>query len=235
MLLLIAVAAVGLAIWVGPLSMARDAARHVSAMNQAKNIVLAMHNYQDANKVFPQAIIHDPQNVPLRSWRYAIIPYITNDPLYGQYDQSQPWNSAANDSLCRKNNYAEFIFARPGARNKNEHCTNFVVVTGPGTMFPDQEWIALKDVTDDHATTIMLVEIDHSDILWYEPRDLRIDKMSFIINDPDRSLPCIGNRRSKGALVAMADGSVKFLPQDTPPETLKAMLTIAGDAQVTLP
>ena len=214
---------------------AQQAARQMSSRNNLRTIGMAIVNYSDACQVLPQATIHNPQNVPLRSWRYAIIPFITNDPLYNLYDQSQPWNSAANDSLCRNNNYAEYIFARPGARNKNKHCTNFVVVTGPGTMFADQEWITLKDVTDDHATTIMLVVIDHSDILWYEPRDMRIDNMSFVINDPDRSRPCIGNRRMRGAIVGMADGSVKFLPQDTPPETLKAMLTIAGGETITFP
>ena len=76
---------------------------------------------------------------------------------------------------------------------------------------------------------IVVVEIGESDIPWYEPRDLRIDTMSFRINDPDPSKPCIGSRLSRGAIVGFADGHVEFLPEDTAPEKLHAMITIAGD------
>jgi hypothetical protein len=59
--------------------------------------------------------------------------------------------------------------------------------------------------------------------------------MSFRINDPDRAKPSIGNRELHGAFVGMADGSVRWLPETTPPETVRAMLTIAGGEKIVLP
>ena len=55
-----------------------------------------------------------------------------------------------------------------------------------------------------------------------EPRDLRIDTMSFRINDPDRSKPSIGSRLTQGAIVAFADGHVA-------PTTIKEMAALGGD------
>lgn len=119
--------------------------------------------------------------------------------------------------------------------NRVSLATNFVVVAGPGTLFPDDKPASLSDIKDDPATTILFVEIGNSDIPWYEPRDLRIDNMSFQVNDPNTKLSCIGNRRKRGAFVATADFTVHWLPETTPPATIKAMLTIDGGEKVTLP
>lgn len=73
-----------------------------------------------------------------------------------------------------------------------------------------------------------------SGIHWMEPRDLDAATMVFAINPPQgpgiSSHHCDATwwRRPLGANVALADGSVRFLPMDTPGEQLRAMLTIAG-------
>ena len=73
----------------------------MNAMNRAKIVAMAVHNYQLALNVFPPAIIPDSHNVPLHSWRVALTPYLMADPFYNLYDRSQPWNSPANDKLPR--------------------------------------------------------------------------------------------------------------------------------------
>lgn len=216
----------------------RHAAMRMSGQGRAKQSILALHFYLDQHRTFPAAQMHSSPGSPPYSWRVAILPYIEQQGLYAQYDQTLAWNAPANAALCRQPGQTGNVgrlFQITGEARQNEHCTDFVLVTGPGTLFPDDGPVSLIDVTDDRATTISFVEIDRSDILWYEPRDLRIDQMSFRINDPDRTRPSIGDRRAKGAIVAMVDGSVRLLPQDTPPETVQAMLTIAGGEEVVLP
>jgi hypothetical protein len=62
-----------------------------------------------------------------------------------------------------------------------------------------------------------------------EPRDLRFDDMSFRINDG--SGRGLGSRLG-GARVVSADDMVSTLPDDFPPETLRAMLTASGGEKV---
>jgi Protein of unknown function (DUF1559) len=112
----------------------------------------------------------------------------------------------------------------------HDHQENFVIdyvaVTGEQTAWPDSKTISFKDITDSHDTTILLVEIDHSDILWSEPRDLRFDLLHFEINS--KKGPSISSPHAQGPAIAFVDGSVARLSESIPPEIVKAMLTICG-------
>jgi hypothetical protein len=63
-------------------------------------------------------------------------------------------------------------------------------------------------------------------VAWTQPVDLRTDAMRFIINGQEGVE--IGSRFPDGAHVLTADGGVKFLPNETPPETVQGMTTVAG-------
>lgn len=103
---------------------------------------------------------------------------------------------------------------------------DYVAVTGEQTAWPDSKAISFSDITDSPDTTILLVEINHSDILWSEPRDLRFDLMHFEINS--KKGPSISSPHPAGPAVAFVDGSVARLSETIPPEAVKALLTIAG-------
>jgi hypothetical protein len=234
--ILVFILALGLAFVLPAVNAAKEAADRMSASNNARQLALGMHNYHDGYRVLPPAVTMTRGGQPAYSWRFALLTWIeqigqrvdeetgrVSRHPYHHVDQNLPWNDPANLDACQ---FTFPIFLRPGERNRVEHATNFVVVRGPGAFFPDDGEVSFTDVKDDPSTTILLVEIGNSDIPWYEPRDLHIEQMSFRINDPQQ--PSLGSRRSRGAIVAMADGSVRHLPQDTPPETIRAMLTIAG-------
>jgi hypothetical protein len=204
---------------------AREAARRMQATNNVKSILLALQNYHRSAHMFPYGVVQNTDGKPMRGWRFAIIPFIESTDIYYRYDQRLAWDDPHNLAITQ---FTWQWYVRPGQKNKVPHATNFVAVTGPGTLFSDEGACSLGDIKDGAENTIIVVEIGPSDIPWYEPRDLRIDNMSFRINDPDRSKPCIGSRLSRGAIVGFADGHTAFLPEDTPPEKLRAMLTIAG-------
>jgi prepilin-type processing-associated H-X9-DG protein len=88
----------------------------------------------------------------------------------------------------------------------------------------------LNDITDGASNTIAVIETYGLGIRWYEPRDLRVDEMSFKINDPE--YVGIASRHPGGVDVALADGSVRFLPENTDPRAVEAMTTINGGEDV---
>ena len=60
---------------------------------------------------------------------------------------------------------------------------------------------------------------------WMEPKDITADEFLALFTDKDTKF-----NHDDGAFVLFADGSVRFLTKDTPPSTIKALLTSqAGD------
>jgi hypothetical protein len=247
--ILIAVISVLLGLGVGPVRAIHKAMKTAQAnaevSSNVKSIVLAIHNYAEQNRYLPPAVTYTQLREPAYSWRFAMLAFIEQwgppeyeDGRINQHpgwraDRDKPWNDPVN--IVAYGNFYYPLFQRRGIKQKVTGATNFVVVTGSQTAFPLDHPITFGDITDDPATTILVVELTPSNIPWYEPRDLSYDAMSFQINDPDRTKPSIGNRELHGAFAGMADGSVRWLPESTPPETVKAMLTIAGGEQVELP
>jgi RNA polymerase sigma factor (sigma-70 family) len=95
-----------LALEVQPGAPAQPAAQHPNAspaqrarsMNNLKQILLAMHNYHDANGNMPHDIT-DKDGKPMLSWRVAILPYIEQDNLFKQFKLDEPWDSDHNKKL----------------------------------------------------------------------------------------------------------------------------------------
>ena len=91
LLVVIAIIAVLIALLLPAVQQAREAARRSQCKNNLKQIGLAMHNYHDAQKVFPYGANDnwgwDPSTVPLRcawNWRVFILPYMDQTALYNQ-------------------------------------------------------------------------------------------------------------------------------------------------------
>ena len=79
--------------------------------------------------------------------------------------------------------------------------------------------------------SVMVVEIADSDIHWMEPRDLSLNEMSLLINDPSGA--GISSAHVGGAFVMLKDGTVEFLDESTTEERLREMLVrqTAGEAR----
>lgn len=118
------------------------------------------------------------------------------------------------------------LHACPCQNHGQAFVIDYVAVTGEPTAWPDSKAISFGDIADSHDTTILFVELDHSDIHWSEPRDLRFDLMHFEVNS--KKGPSISSPHPQGPAVAFVDGSVARLSESIPPDIVKAMLTIAG-------
>ena len=186
---------------------ARDAGQRMQTVNNLKQIMLALHNYLDARKHFPPAVLYGPDGKTPHSWRVAVLPYLGRQDLYAQYQFDEPWDGPNNRKLLDK---MPDVFRSPKDPPDSTNCAYFALV-GPGTMFDGPSGTRAADVRDGFANTLMLFEAKR-DIPWTKPEDLPYD--------PDKPLPALGGYFEGIFNVAMADGSVRSLPTTAPEKVL---------------
>lgn len=213
--------------------------------NNLKMFGLALHNYHNRHGSFPPAVIQDEYGNRLHSWRTVLLPDVDGMPLYTKYRFDQPWNSPHNRDIALGARIPGSIGQcdDPSKPTPPVTLTNYLAVIGPHTAWRTDRPVRLDEVTDGTDRSILLVEVANSDINWFEPRDLEWDQLSFKLNDPAVLSPGSRHVRPGGLFsgpvpyvnVLLVDGSVRKLPLDTPPETLKALLTIDGGETIDLP
>lgn len=71
--------------------------RRSQCRNNLKWIGLGIHNYHDAHSAFPPAVSGDP---PV-SWRIAILPFLGEGRIHGQYLHRVAWNHSPNEQLAQ--------------------------------------------------------------------------------------------------------------------------------------
>ena len=195
--------------------------RSVACINNLKQIGLAMEGYEDAYGSLPPAYIVDANGKPMHSWRVLILPFCEGAAIYKQYKFSEPWDGPNNKKL---HNLTISPYCCPSSTKPTD--TSYLAVVGPGTVWPGAQATNTKMVTDDPASTIMLVEVANSGIHWMEPRDLPISATSAGVN-PQTALG-ISASHGERANALLRDGSTGRLDSRTPAEVLQALLTING-------
>jgi hypothetical protein len=207
---------------------ARRAAIATNAQAPLNQLVLALHNYHEACGQFPPAYLAAADGKPMHSWRVLILPYVEHQTLYNAYDFNEPWNGPNNRQLADR---MPAVFHSPSEPNSTTY-TNIVAVSGVGTAFPGAASTKLADLADGLENTILLTEIADSKINWLEPRDLRIEEMSFQVQD--RSKPSISCAAWRQPYVVFADTIHAYaVSQTMPPAVLQALCTIAGGERAT--
>lgn len=183
---------------------------------------LAMKQYHEDNGCFPPAYIADEHGRPIHSWRVLLLPYLSSSSVFAQYNFDEPWDGPNNILLLD----ADSTDYRCAADQRADtRYTSYVTITGSGTVFDADGCIVLKDISDGPDNTIMLVELAESDILWTEPRDLRIEELRTQINQSKQG---VSSNHADGANVLFCSGRVEFLMNRTPLQAIKALSTIRG-------
>ena len=202
---------------------AREAARRMQSTNNMKQLALAMHNYNDTYGMLPPAVVTDANGKPLYSGRVLLLPFMEQTPLYQAFKLDEPWDSPSNRKLA---DVAIPTFRDASAPPGSPGQTDYLIVTGKGTATePTPGGMKFMSITDGTSNTLFMVEIKGSGVKWSEPRE-------FDISQP-MSLPP-GNHPG-GNIVALYDGSVRFISSNTPPTTIHAMATRAGGEVVPVP
>jgi len=181
--------------------------------NNLKQIVLAMHNYHDANGFWPQ-------DTATLSWRVQLLPYMEEGPLYKSFALGEAWDSDTNKKLI-ENLPKVFAPVRVKAE-KGETFYRGFAGTNAGTagMFQPGKRITLAGVTDGTSNTIAVIDAGEP-VIWTKPgTDL----------DPDaKEFPKLG-RMIDGDyfFCAMCDGSTKKVLRKFDEKAMKAFVSRSG-------
>lgn len=198
-------------------------AQRRKATNQLKRLALAMFNYSDIHKSrFPATANFDKQGKPLLSWRVHVLPFVGEQKLYQQFHLDESWDSPHNKKLLAQ---MPDVYRGSNRKLNGEGKTVYLLPTGKRAAFKDgPEGPRMPaDFPDGTSNTILIVEADDAHAVpWTKPEDLPIDP-----EHPERGL---GGHFQGGFLVAVADGSVRFIAKGISKATLRAAFTPAdGD------
>jgi hypothetical protein len=196
---------------------ARSAAARIQASadrmkgsNTLKQIGLAIHNYHDTHGEFPFKERAPAGLHPGLSWRVAILPFIEQDKLFGEFKLDEPWDSENNKKLIEK--MPKLYAPPPGVKSKAGH-TFLRMFDGPGTI---SRVTKLTDVWNGTSNTIMVVEAADSEI-WTKPDELDYD--------PKKPIPKLGGHFEDGFHILFADGSTRFIKSPASEKELRAWIT----------
>ena len=198
-------------------SIPRVAARRTQCLNNMRQIAIATLNYELKNGHFPPAYIADENGKPMHSWRVLLLPHLEQKTLYDRYRMDEPWDGPNNSKL-----HDEIVSVyRCPSSSSGEHCTDYVLITGEGTAFEDDQTIVIGDITDGSSNTIMVAEISGSDIHWMKPQDIALSQ--FLGLEKAATTP----NHSSTKNIALFDGSVHSIGVEANTEELKKLVLIA--------
>jgi Protein of unknown function (DUF1559) len=215
--------------------------------NHFQQIGLALLNYHDVHKYFPDRAIRDADGKPLLSWRVKMLPYMDGAALFNQFHHDEPWDSPHNRKLIDQ---MPNDFRIVGGVDSGPGRTRLLALVGKDLAFaPDPNMVPeefkppagesggknlpaykrpvpgfpLRAFSDGASKTIIVVEAapDRA-VIWTKPDDLEVD-----LTDPKQ-----GITDGKADFFALfADGrTVEELKGSIDSKALRAMFTRnAGD------
>ena len=202
---------------------AREAARRMQCSNNMKQIALAIHNYESVYKSLPPAYTVDSEGNKLHSWRTLILPFLEQNAVYSRIDFSKSWDHSDNAFALE---LQVPTYMCPSSSLPKGH-TPYLAIVDPQSVFPGETQTTFSQITDGTSNTVMVYESDPAtSVHWMEPRDGDMDAFMSAFSSDHR------HSHTGGANCTLADGSVKFFSNNTPPATLRALATRNGGETV---
>jgi hypothetical protein len=213
---------------------AREAAPRSQCRNNLKALAVGVHKWHDEHRRLPAPVTSANDEPPV-TWRINLLPYLGQADLGTGYDRAKAWTDPANLPVAKRQPRDVYVCLS----NKVPHdpqgrwYTAYALLTGAGTPFPAEGPLTLKDISDGTSQTLLLVEACGRNIVWTEPRDVDVSREAVEINAPGTiagaSEGVLSSWHIGGATCALADGSVRFMSQNTSPDVLRALTTAAGE------
>jgi type II secretory pathway pseudopilin PulG len=217
-LVVVAVIGVLVALLLPAVQAAREAARRNQSMNNLKQLVLGLLNFESAKRSLPANAIYSADGKPLLSWRVQILPYLEEGALYNEFHLDEPWDSEHNRPLIAR---MPQVFKNPNLPMKPGK-TNYLAVVGKECIFDGtKKGVGFRQITDGTSKTILLLEANADQAVeWTKPAD-----WDYNANNPKAGL---GGIRPGGWNAAFCDGHIQFISNETDAQILKALFTRAG-------
>ena len=194
---------------------ARNAAKKTVSLNNMKQLVIAMLNYEDSFGRFPSSVLYKEGSPHPYSWRVALLPFLNQQALYDQYRFDEPWDSEANKKLLE---IVVPVYQSPADDPASTNASYFVLV-GPQTVFSSVKGTKISDIRDGMSRTWMIVEAKRG-IPWTKPEDITYDE--------NKPLPAFGGWFPDIFQVAYCDGHIETKNLDTEESLIRAAISKAG-------
>ena len=196
---------------------ARAAARRVAAINNARQLGLAILNYESATGILPSA---DANGL---SWRVHVLPFLEEQALYDKFHLDEPWDSEHNKTLIKE---MPAVYMSPAGKVTGGQ-TNYLSVRGKDpAIVTGEKGISLGKIRDGVSKTIIVVEVDDDHAVpWTKPDDLEWTE-----DNPAKGL---GGLHPGDVFVAcFVDCHVSVIPKTVAKDLLSAMFTKSGGEAV---
>jgi hypothetical protein len=136
-----------------------------------KRLGVMFHAYHEKKGHFPPAYLADAEGKKLHSWRVLLLE-IEFPELFAKIKLSEPWNSDHNKKLASLIPYFYISPQSVKGERGQQVTTDYSVLVDDISVFPGSEGRALADITTDHASTILIIEVPGFSVHWMEPTDL---------------------------------------------------------------
>lgn len=238
LMVVISILGVLLSLLIPAVQYARETSRRTACSSNLRNQVLALQNFHDANRLLPFGR-NNTAGLDT-SWFLEILPYVEQGKLLDSYDRTSLWTTPPHNLAIA--NQTISLFRCPSSVVKFPGDTDYGGMTGSGitaaslssafnngVMIVNEDGTAsnifLSSITDGTSQTIAIAE--SSDRLETPGRWIS-GFSSFSHNNGKVTSNQEGeifSYHTRGANVAFADGSVRFLTLSTAPYVLGAMCT----------
>jgi hypothetical protein len=201
----------------------QQVAERTTFINNFKQLAIAIHNYESAyaslpipgyNKKGEIAASFDEAKL---SWRVALLPYLEEENLFREFKLDQPWDSEHNKKLIPK---MPKVYAARKSVNPKEGHTFVQMFQGKDALQPRATF---AQVTDGLSNTILFIEAGEG-VIWTKPDDLKFDV--------NKEIPKLGGNFKGDFIVAMGDGSVRFVKRNKVSDKTLKLLIQPNDGMV---
>lgn len=185
--------------------------------NNLKQIMLAMHNFHDTYRHFPDQ--DGDRQMKNLSWRVYLLPFLEEAALYEQFKLDQPWDSDHNKALIAQ---MPDVFRSAGVDEEGK--TAIHGLAGEKTLMDGTGPVPIRNIIDGTSNTIALVQAgaDKADI-WTRPTALEVKD-----GPPSETLGKVGS----SFLAGFADGSVRSLSAKVAADDFRALVGYADQTVV---
>jgi hypothetical protein len=205
----------------------------VAGRDKLKLLGKAHLDFEKKHKRLCAAYSTDANGNKLLSWRVHVLPFLGHDELYNKFRLDEPWDSTHNMLLAEE---MPGIYRHPTMK-LDPNKTVYVVSTRDDAVFGSPTnananpplGLELKEVTDDAATTIMVLELNRKhQVFWTQPEDTEA-------NGKLLQTMVRGIRDSSSFFAVMLNGDVYSLTSWTSFQTLDQMFSRNDGHTVKLP
>lgn len=204
---------------------AREPARRNECRNNLRQIALALKRYAEVHGALPPTYTTDADGRPLHSWRTLILPFMDEQQLYNSIDLTKPWDDPANAAAFNTN---LSVYQCPSAPWEIDNRTTYLAVVAPNSCFQATVPRELSEITDDASQTLMVIEADEEHAVpWMSPVDADEKTVLGLAGPTSRTA------HPHGVQAGFVDGSVRLLSDETPAAVRRALISIAGNDNVT--